>query len=70
MKTNRMRAEKLGEVLESYAKTDEERGIAKLLISSRDTTDQERVIEIAYAIVDGLKYGNWPWVNAARTKGA
>jgi hypothetical protein len=56
--------EKLTDVLLSYAKTDENKNLARSFVEqmikeNHSVSFIER--ELAYAIVDGLKWGNWPW---------
>jgi hypothetical protein len=62
-KINKYRTDKLVEILRSYAIHQNE----------FDTINQMRlnnasVKDYAYALVDGLKYGNWPWVNHSTAK--
>jgi hypothetical protein len=52
------RKEKLIEVLKSYTSTREEYNTIINMVNNKAT-----VKDYAYALTDGLKWGNWPWVN-------
>ena len=57
--------DKLIEVLKFHARNDDERASVDLYRKVVASTESQETVEnmMAYALVDGLKYGNWPWVH-------
>lgn len=53
-----MRRDKLIEILVSYTSNEAEQDHITVMVQNNAT-----VKDYVIALADGLKYGNWPWVN-------
>ena len=60
----RTRANLVGDVLKSHAPNDEARAVVRYMIEqmrNESESPEYQELTLASALVDGLRYGNWPW---------
>ena len=57
-KIEEIRKNKLATVLESYANNVDEIRIVQAMKENKETTPKDYVL----ALADGLRFGNWPWI--------
>ena len=64
MTINSERIKSLAMVLDSYAQTTKQKECVQNFLNTRETNENEIILELVSAIHAGLRYGNWPWVIA------